>query len=92
MTATLALALIAGAACGALHFGVLWRATRALTASGRYRAFALAAFVRMALILAALALFVRLGGGAAELGAAGLGFVAAREAFKRRVAAKPAAG
>lgn len=91
MTATLVLALIAGAACGTLYFGILWQSTRALTASGRYRAFAFAAFARLALILATLALFVRLGVGAADLGAAGLGFVAAREIFKRRVAQKPAA-
>lgn len=92
MTATLVLTLAAGAAFGALYFGILWRSARSLTASGRYRAFALAAFARVALILAGLALFVRLGGGAAEIAAAGAGFVAAREALKRRVARKPAAG
>lgn len=92
MTATLVLALAAGAAFGMLYFGILWRSTRSLAASGRYRAFALAAFARMALILAGLALFVRLGGGATDIAAAGAGFVAAREVFKRRVARKPAAG
>ena len=68
MTATLVLALAAGAAFGTLYFGILWQSTRALTAS------------------------VRLGGGAADIAAAGFGFVAAREILKRRVAQKPAAG
>ena len=89
MTATLALALalaaVAGAALGALHFALLWRATRRLVATGGSRAFALAALARMGLVLGALALFFSLGGAPSGLAAAALGFLAAREALARRI-------
>jgi F1F0 ATPase subunit 2 len=77
--AILALAALAGAAAGAAHFALLWRATKALT-EGRESPlrFALAGLLRPAATAALAGGALALGAGWAELVAAAAGFAAAR--------------
>ncbi|WP_212524310.1 ATP synthase subunit I [Actibacterium sp. MT2.3-13A] len=84
--AGLALALIAGAAFGALYLRMLWRGTRRLAAGEASPAkLALSFALRMGLALAALALALMAGAGAGHLLAAALGFTLMRHVLVRRV-------
>lgn len=83
MTATFVIAVVAGMLLSTLYFGLLWQSTRRLTAKCGYRAFALAAFARLGLVLAGLALFFFAGGGLPELAAAAIGFITARVILTR---------
>jgi len=86
LLAGLALALIAGAAFGALYLRLLWRGTRRLAAGEVSPArLALSFVLRMALALAALALALKAGAEAGHLLAAALGFTLMRHVLLRRV-------
>lgn len=76
----------AGFAAGLAYFHMLWRSTKA-HAAGRSGGlgFGLMIFIRLALIVAALGAALALGAGALEIGAAMLGFLAARQVALARV-------
>lgn len=86
LLAGLALALLAGAAFGALYLRLLWRGTRRLAEGEASPAkLALSFALRMALTLAAIALALKAGAGAGHLLAAVLGFTLMRQILVRRV-------
>lgn len=78
-------ALAAGAAFGAVYFGLLARAARGI-AEASAGAMLLSFAARMALALAAIGAAIWAGAGAAELLAAALGFTVARQVAVRRAA------
>ena len=87
--APVALALGLGLLAGGLYFAALWISVRRLTGDGGWRGFALAMALRLLAILGALGALAWAGAGAAELLAAGIGFVIARVAATR-IARRPA--
>jgi F1F0 ATPase subunit 2 len=67
-----------GMAAGAVYFALLWVSVRAFAGGGGWGAFAAGALLRALLLLAALYALFAAGAHAAVIGAAALGFLAAR--------------
>jgi len=90
-TAGLLIAFVSGTALGGLYFSLLWLSVKKLTHKGSLWVFTAATFARFILMLGALYLFFAVAHGTLpQLGAACLGFLAARLAATRFPSQDPA--